>query len=135
MSCAIEAKKRGPSTVVLEQGGVDGAIRRFPTDLVWFSTPELLEIGGIPFVMSWTRPTRVDTLNHYHGVARHLALDIRTSARVTSTAKSDGKFLLGTEIGTKYALQSVVIATGYVENGRMHAFSIMPDIACKIGRG
>ena len=52
LSCAIEAKKAGLSTVVLEKGSLVDYLRRFPTDLVWFSTPELLEIGGVPFVTS-----------------------------------------------------------------------------------
>ena len=43
LSCGIEAKKSALSAIVLEQGGVADAIRRFPTNLIWFSTPELLE--------------------------------------------------------------------------------------------
>jgi len=68
LSCAIEAQRAGLSTVVLEKGSVVDAIRRFPTGLIWFSTPELLEIGNIPFVIPTTRPTRVDAINYYQRV-------------------------------------------------------------------
>ncbi|HXG00374.1 MAG TPA: FAD-dependent oxidoreductase, partial [Bacteroidota bacterium] len=56
LSCAIEAKRAGLSAVVLDKGSVVDAIRRFPTHLTWFSTPELLEIGNVPFVTAGMRP-------------------------------------------------------------------------------
>ena len=75
--CAIEAKNAGLSALVLEKGSLVDYIRRFPSNLVWFSTPELLEIGNIPFAISTVRPTRVDTLNYYQKVVRHHKIDIR----------------------------------------------------------
>jgi thioredoxin reductase (NADPH) len=116
LSCAIGAKKAGLSAIVLEKGSLADAIRRFPVNLVWFSTPEMLEIGGIPFAVSTTRPTRIDTLNYYEKVARHFQLDIRYYDPVRSICrKDDGSFSVTTDRGRSYAGMNVVIATGYFD--------------------
>ncbi|MGB6122125.1 MAG: NAD(P)-binding domain-containing protein, partial [Bacteroidota bacterium] len=77
LSCAIEGQKAGLSTLVLEKGSLVDYIRRFPTNLIWFSTPDLLEVGGVPFATSTLRPTRVDTLNYYRKVVSAYDLHIR----------------------------------------------------------
>jgi thioredoxin reductase (NADPH) len=116
LSCAIEATKAGLSAIILEKGSLVDAIRRFPVNLVWFSTPEMLEIGGIPFVVSTTRPTRVDTLNYYEKVARYYKLDVRYYDAVKSICrKEDGSFDVTTERGRSYSGMNVVIATGYFD--------------------
>ena len=76
----------------------------------------MLEIGGIPFVVSTTRPTRVDTLNYYEKVARHFKLDVRYYDAVRSVGKkADGSFEVTTERGRSYHGMHVVIATGYFD--------------------
>ncbi len=116
LSCAIEATKAGLSAVVLEKGGLTDAIRRFPVNLVWFSTPEMLEIGGIPFVVSTTRPTRVDTLNYYEKVTRHFKLEVHYHDAVSSICKRENQsFSVTTERGRTYTGRNVVIATGYYD--------------------
>src|SRR6266705_1248612 len=77
LSCAIEAKQAGLSVVVLEKSSVVDAIRRFPRNVIWFSTPELLEIGKIPFVIGSMRPTRAETLAYYQRVVQYYNLDCR----------------------------------------------------------
>ena len=62
LSCAIEAKKHGLSYLLLEKGGISDAIRRFPTEMTFFSTPEKLEIGDIPFPLPTVRPSRAEAL-------------------------------------------------------------------------
>jgi thioredoxin reductase (NADPH) len=116
LSCAIEATRAGLSAIILEKGSLTDAIRRFPVNLVWFSTPEMLEIGGIPFVVSTVRPTRVDTLNYYAKVARHFNLDIRYYDAVTSVRKTGDAFAVSTEHGQSYKASNVVIATGYFDH-------------------
>jgi thioredoxin reductase (NADPH) len=116
LSCAIEAKKAGLSVIVLEKGSLVDYIRRFPANLVWFSTPELLEIGGVPFVISTVRPTRVDTLNYYQKVARYHRLDVRCFDGVQTIRRSDGGFEIGTAGGAVYVAENVVVATGYFDN-------------------
>jgi len=117
LSCAIEACRQGLETVILEQGSVTDAIRRFPTNLVWFSTPELLSLGDVPFVSSAFRPTRVDTLNYYRAVVRHYSLDVRCHDAVTAIRKlPDGLFGIDTVHGHRYNARNVVIATGYFDH-------------------
>lgn len=116
LSCAIEAKNEGLSVIVLEKGSLVDYIRRFPANLVWFSTPELLEIGGVPFVISTVRPTRVDTLNYYQKVVRVHALDVRCFDPVRTIRPSPEGFEIGTARGVQYRARHVVVATGYFDN-------------------
>jgi thioredoxin reductase (NADPH) len=116
LSCAIEAKNAGLSVIVLEKGSLVDYIRRFPANLVWFSTPELLEIGGVPFVISTVRPTRVDTLNYYQKVVRFHRLDVRCFDGVRTIHRSPEGFEIGTAGGALYTGRNVVVATGYFDN-------------------
>ena len=116
LSCAIEAQKAGLRTLVLEKGSVVDAIRRFPTNLVWFSTPELLEIGDVPFVVSTVRPTRMDTINYYQKVARSFRLDIRYHDPVVGLGRDGESFLLTTGHDAIYRARFVVVATGYFDH-------------------
>jgi thioredoxin reductase (NADPH) len=120
LSCAIEGQKAGLSTLVLEKGSLVDYIRRFPTNLIWFSTPDLLEIGGVPFVTSTTRPTRVDTLNYYRKVVAAHDLHIRYYDRVVAVQREGDLFHLSTEHGNTYRSRFVVVATGYFDHpGRL----------------
>lgn len=116
LSCAIEARKAGLSVLVLDKGSLVDAIRRFPTDLIWFSTPELLEIGGIPFTCSTTRPTRTDALVYYQRVAQNYNLNVKTFEQVDSIHRVDGVFVVSTAARTEYRSATAVIATGYYDN-------------------
>ena len=62
LSAAIAAKQRGLDYQVLEQGVLVNSIYRFPPQMVFFTTPELLEIGGLPFVSPYDKPTRAEAL-------------------------------------------------------------------------
>ncbi len=116
LSCAIEAQRAGLSTVVLEKGSVVDAIRRFPAGLTWFSTPELLEIGNIPFVVPTTRPTRIDAINYYQRVVAHFNLDVRTHDGVENVEKCGNLFLITTAKRKQYLSKNVVVATGYYDH-------------------
>jgi len=92
-------KGAGLSVISFEKGSLVDYIRRFPANLVWFSTPELLEIGGVPFVISTVRPTRVDTLNYYQKVAGYHDLDVRCFDAVQTIRRSPAGFEVGTSGG------------------------------------
>lgn len=115
LSCAIEARTGGLSVVVLEQGSLVDAIRRFPTNLVWFSTPELLEIGGVPFSIPTVRPTRVDTLNYYRTVTFHHQLDVRYYDAVSLVRPVGDGFEVVANSKKKYQATNIVVATGYFD--------------------
>jgi thioredoxin reductase (NADPH) len=95
---------------------VADAIRRFPAGMVWFSTPELLEIGGVPFIIPTVRPTRVDTLRYYQRVAVLAGLEIRCHDAVTGIRKEGGGFTVLTARGLSHLGRAVVIATGYFDH-------------------
>lgn len=116
LSCAIEGVKAGLKVVTFDQGSVVDAIRRFPTNLVWFSTPELLEIGDVPFVVPALRPTRVDTIKYYQKVATHYRLDVRTFESVTGVKKEGNLFAISTSRGETHRSRTTVVATGYFDH-------------------
>ena len=116
LACAIEAKRAGLSTVILEQGSVADAIRRFPTNLVWFSTPELLEIGNVPMIVPTVHPTRVDTLGYYQRITTLFDLAVRTFDPVEMVQRCDGGFITTTGKGRKYISSTVIVATGYFDH-------------------
>ncbi len=116
LACAIEAKRAGLSTVILEQGSVADAIRRFPTNLVWFSTPELLEIGNVPMIVPTVHPTRVDTLGYYQRITTLFDLDVRTFDAVEMIQRVEDKFITTTGKGRTYTSSTVIVATGYFDH-------------------
>lgn len=117
IACAIAALQSGLSATILEQGGIADAIRRFPVNMTWFSTPELLEVGDVPFVVPTLRPTRVDTLNYYARVVARYGLDVRCHDAVEGvTRRETGTFLVRTASGRSYEGHAVVVATGYFDH-------------------
>ena len=76
LSAAIAAKRRGLDYQVLEQGVLVNSIFRFPPQMVFFTTPELLEIGGLPFVSPYEKPTRGEALRYYRKVVDTYDLSI-----------------------------------------------------------
>jgi thioredoxin reductase (NADPH) len=47
LACGIECKKLGLKPVLLEKGCVVNSLYNYPTNMVFFTTPELLEIGDV----------------------------------------------------------------------------------------
>ena len=84
LSAAIAAKKHGLDYQVLEQGVLVNSIYRFPPHLVFFTTPELLEIGGLPFVSPYDKPTRNEALRYYRRVVDTFDLTIAYGEKVLS---------------------------------------------------
>src|SRR5438876_6650277 len=84
LSAAIAAKQQGLDYQVLEQGVLVNSIFRFPPQMVFFTTPELLEIGGVPFMSPFDKPTRAEALNYYRKVVNKFELAISYDETVTS---------------------------------------------------
>lgn len=116
LACAIEAEKAGLSYTVLEKGAITDAIRRFPVDMTFFSTPELLELDGIPFATPHTRPTRAEALQYYRRVVEHRKLAVEVYTRVVSVRKSEGIFLVELHTGETLQARAVIVATGYFDH-------------------
>src|SRR6478736_148065 len=97
LSAAIAAQKRGLDYQVLEQGVLVNSIYRFPPQMVFFTTPELLEIGGLPFMSPFGKPTRAEALNYYRKVVDTYDLRIAYGEKVLSVEREDGVFMIETE--------------------------------------
>ena len=76
LAAAIEGKRYGLRYVVLEKGGITNSILHFPTQMIFFTTPELLEIGGIPLVSEREKPTRNEALKYYRKVVGAFQLNV-----------------------------------------------------------
>jgi thioredoxin reductase (NADPH) len=89
LSAAIAAKQRGLDYQVLEQGVLVNSIFRFPPQMVFFTTPELLEIGGLPFVSPYDKPTRAEALRYYRAVVDTYDLQIAFDEKVMAIAQEN----------------------------------------------
>ena len=89
LSAAIAAKQRDLDYLVVEQGVLVNSIYHFPPQMVFFTTPELLEIGGLPFVSPYEKPTRAEALRYYRKVVDAYDLRIAFDETVTSIDRED----------------------------------------------
>jgi len=115
LAVAIEAKRAGLSYIILEKGSLTNSILRYPTEMTFFSTAPLLEIGGIPFTTPNARPTRAEGLSYYRAVAQHFDLNIHFNDEVKSLEKLESGFVVHSKTGTREA-RFIVLATGYFDN-------------------
>src|SRR5262249_8367181 len=76
VACAIEAQKVGAKVIVIDKGCLVNSIYQYPTGMLFFTTPELLEIGDIPFTTANAKPTREEALQYYRNVARHYKVNV-----------------------------------------------------------
>src|SRR5438552_11247185 len=77
MACAIEAQRAGFRAVLVDKGCLCNSLFHYPSNMTFFTTPELLEIGDIPFSSPNQKPSRNDALQSYRKVAEHYRLDVR----------------------------------------------------------
>ena len=114
LACGIELKQRGVSTVLIDKGCVVNSIYNYPTHMVFFTTPELLEIGGLPMTSLNEKPGRTEALKYYRRVAEYYQLDIHQYERVLEIEGDDRDFLVRTS-KAQYATRKIVLATGYYD--------------------
>jgi thioredoxin reductase (NADPH) len=122
LATAIAARKRGLSYRILEKGALVNSLLHYPTEMVFFTTPELMEIGGLPFVSPHEKPTRLEALRYYRRVSDTYDLDVVFDEAVVAIAKEDGvpesvgSFVVDTRStrGVRRSIRgrTVVIATG-----------------------
>ncbi len=115
LACAIEAKRNGLSHLILEKGCLTNSIFRCPINVRFFSTPELLSIGDVPFIITDSKPSRQDLLNYYRGVSEHYKLDIHFDEKVEQVSLRGKIFQIISTRG-EYQARHVVIATGFYDN-------------------
>ena len=120
LAAAIHAKQQGLDYQVLEQGVLVNSIFRFPPQMVFFTTPELLEIGGIPLTSPYEKPTRAEALNYYRKVVDKYELAISYDETVLSITPEGDVLAIEsrTSRGVKQSREArhVVLAIGYYDH-------------------
>ena len=133
LATAIAAKKRGLDCVIVEKGMLVNSIFKFPMHMVFFTTPELLEIGGLPLTTPYDKPTRLEALRYYRRVVEAFELPISYQETVVaierergeeerSPVESDGQPVFAVTTRTARGVQrvrharAVVLAIGYYDH-------------------
>jgi thioredoxin reductase (NADPH) len=120
LATAIAAKQQGLDYVIVEKGVLVDAIFRFPAHMVFFTTPELLEIGGLPLVTPYDKPTRLEALRYYRRVVDTYDLQISFHEQVIEIEREQETFIVTSRDGggTTRARQAraIVLAIGYYDH-------------------
>lgn len=119
LACGIELKRRGLRARLFDKGCLTNSLYHYPTQMTFFTTPELLEIGGIPMTSLGEKPVRMEALKYYRRVAQHYELDVRQYEPVLSFEGEPGNFVVNTQ--DRYRRENlcrcrfVILATGYYD--------------------
>ena len=92
LACGIEAQKSGFTVVVVDKGCVVNSLFNYPANMTFFTTPELLEIGDIPFSTAHQKPTREEALEYYRKVVEHYHLPVAQYQWVKTVVGKDREF-------------------------------------------
>jgi thioredoxin reductase (NADPH) len=121
LAAAIAAVKNGLDYEVIEKGALVNSLLHYPTEMVFFTTPELMEIGGMPFTSPNDKPTRIEALRYYRRVTDAYKLDVVFDEAVVAITRDtaplpDGSFAVDTQssrgIRRSVHARTVVVATG-----------------------
>src|SRR6202022_169928 len=119
LACAIEARRAGMRPLVIDKGCLCNSIYHYPVNMVFFTTPELLEIGDLPLVCAAEKPTRIEALKYYRKATEHYALELRLFERVLRVEGNDGRFTVVAQtekgIERKYQGKKIAVASGYYD--------------------
>jgi thioredoxin reductase (NADPH) len=120
LAAAIAAKRAGLDYSIIEKGVLVNSIYRFPVNMVFFTTPELLEIGGLPLVSPFEKPTRMEALKYYRRVVDTYELHVEYGEEVVSVKRDDERFAIETrsDKGVRRIRHSrfVIFAIGYFDH-------------------
>jgi thioredoxin reductase (NADPH) len=118
LACAIEAKRAGMTSLVIDKGCLCNSLYHYPTNMNFFTTPERMEIGDIPMTISGSKPTRTEALKYYRRAVEHYGVDLRLYELVERIDGQDGDFVVHakSDVGHhQYHGKKIVIATGYYD--------------------
>lgn len=118
LNCAIAAKKAGLNYIVLEKGVLVNSLYNFPTNMTFFSTSNLLEIGDVPFVAHSDKPTRKESLEYFRRVKDSWDLNISLYTEVGRMVSEEGVYHIDTSKGP-FQAQNVIVATGFYDTPRL----------------
>jgi len=120
LATGIALKQLGRDYLIIEKGTLVETIRRFPINMVFFTTPELLEIGGVPLTTPYDKPTRQEALQYYRKVTDMFQLQIVMHEEVVAIEREGETFVVDTRSsrGVRRArhARAVVLAMGYYDH-------------------
>ncbi len=115
LACGIAAKEAGLSYVIIDKGCLTNSLYNYPANMTFFSTPDKLEIGGVPFMSLNAKPNRSEALEYYRRVKQLHDLDVRLFEGVDKiTRLADNRFSITTPKG-EYHAENIIVATGFYD--------------------
>jgi len=114
IACGIEAVKRNYSHLIVEKGCLVNSLFHYPTNMVFFSTSERLEIGDVPFVSHGDKPTRREALEYFRRVVNSWKLNVKTFEKVKGVNEKNDIYEIITD-KQQYKARYVIIATGFYD--------------------
>jgi thioredoxin reductase (NADPH) len=122
IACAVELQRRGLAAACYDKGGILDTIYRFPEEMRWFSTRDLLDIAGVPFASPDAHPTRLESLAYYRGVADRFGVRVAAETSIERVAPRAGGGLdvVASSRGRRvsFASPAAILATGFFGNPR-----------------
>jgi thioredoxin reductase (NADPH) len=114
LASGIAAQKAGLTYIIIEKGCLVNSLYKYPLQMTFFSTPERLEIGGIPFMSLNPKPNRAEALEYYRRVTQIYKLNIRLFEKVETVNSQETLFSIQTS-RTIYTAAKIIIATGFYD--------------------
>jgi thioredoxin reductase (NADPH) len=118
LATAIAAHEAGLAYEVVEKGVLVNSIYNFPRHMTFFTTADLLEIGGLPFVSPYEKPTQSEGLKYYRRVAEIAGLRVCLGEEVVAVARAGKRFRVSTRTPDgprERTARNLVFATGYYD--------------------
>jgi len=119
LACAIEANRAGLSSLVIDKGALCNSLYHYPINMLFFTTPERMEIGDLPMTTTGGKPTRAEALKYYRRAVEHYGLDTKLYERVDAIRGRDDAFVVVTHdqqaTQHEYHGRKIIIATGYYD--------------------
>lgn len=115
LACGIAAKNAGLSYVIVEKGCLTNSLYNYPINMTFFSTPDKLEIGNVPFMSLNTKPTRAEAIEYYRRVTQLYQLNIKLFESVEKTERLlNGTFQISTT-KKEYLVKHLILSTGFYD--------------------
>ncbi|WP_019039018.1 YpdA family putative bacillithiol disulfide reductase [Psychroflexus tropicus] len=114
IACALEAKKKNLSYIIVEKGALVNSLYNYPNKMTFFSTSEKLELDDIPFVSNNPKPTKQEALEYYRRIVESKQIHINLFEKVERVEKNDKLFEVVSS-KTTYQTKNIVIATGFYD--------------------
>lgn len=116
IAAGAAARAAGLRAALFDRGALCQSLLGYPPYMSFFSTPEKLEIEGLPFVTADRNPTRREALDYYRRVSEYFDLDVRQYEDVAGIEGAEGDFRLRTRHRSgregEHRARRVVVAIG-----------------------